>query len=43
MAWLRGQITRIESRLARPLSAKADKRAGLVATPATIQGTNPRR
>ncbi|SFE83509.1 IS200/IS605 family element transposase accessory protein TnpB [Streptomyces mirabilis] len=30
MAWLRGQITRIEARLARPLSAKADKRAGLV-------------
>ncbi|MER5917214.1 hypothetical protein ABT124_44490, partial [Streptomyces sp. NPDC001982] len=28
-AWLRGQITRIEARLARPLGAKADKRAGL--------------
>jgi len=30
MAWLRGQITRIEARLARPLGAKADKRGGLV-------------
>ncbi|WP_443060217.1 IS200/IS605 family accessory protein TnpB-related protein [Streptomyces sp. NBC_00444] len=30
MAWLKGQITRIEARLARPLGAKADKRAGLV-------------
>ncbi|WP_317443103.1 transposase [Streptomyces collinus] len=30
LAWLRGQITRIESRLARPLGAKADKRAGAV-------------
>ncbi|MFF4833342.1 IS200/IS605 family accessory protein TnpB-related protein [Streptomyces sp. NPDC001315] len=29
MAWLRGQITSIEARLARPLGAKADKRAGL--------------
>ncbi|MGW7364343.1 IS200/IS605 family accessory protein TnpB-related protein [Streptomyces sp. NPDC054841] len=29
MAWLRGQITRIQARLARPLGAKADKRAGL--------------
>ncbi|MCF3132563.1 transposase [Streptomyces olivochromogenes] len=29
MAWLRGQITRIEARLARPLGAKADRRAGL--------------
>ncbi|MFF4042719.1 IS200/IS605 family accessory protein TnpB-related protein [Streptomyces sp. NPDC001816] len=29
MGWLRGQITRIEARLARPLNAKADKRAGL--------------
>ncbi|MGW0629396.1 IS200/IS605 family accessory protein TnpB-related protein [Streptomyces sp. NPDC002758] len=29
LAWLRGQITRIEARLARPLGAKADKRAGL--------------
>ncbi|MFJ8778782.1 IS200/IS605 family accessory protein TnpB-related protein [Streptomyces sp. NPDC102476] len=30
MAWLRGQITSIEARLARPLGAKADKRDGLV-------------
>lgn len=30
MAWLRGQIARIEARLARPLAAKADRRAGLV-------------
>ncbi|WP_406100347.1 IS200/IS605 family accessory protein TnpB-related protein [Streptomyces canus] len=30
MAWLRGQIASIEARLARPLGAKADKRAGLV-------------
>ncbi|MFF1304188.1 IS200/IS605 family accessory protein TnpB-related protein [Streptomyces sp. NPDC058307] len=30
MAWLRGQIVSIEARLARPLGAKADKRAGLV-------------
>jgi signal transduction histidine kinase len=30
MAWLRGQIATIEARLARPLHAKADKRAGLV-------------
>ncbi|MGW0885015.1 IS200/IS605 family accessory protein TnpB-related protein [Streptomyces sp. NPDC002671] len=29
MAWLRGQITSIEARLARPLGAKADKHAGL--------------
>ncbi|MER5917123.1 IS200/IS605 family accessory protein TnpB-related protein, partial [Streptomyces sp. NPDC001982] len=29
LAWLRGQITQIEARLARPLGAKADKRAGL--------------
>ncbi|MFF4830358.1 IS200/IS605 family accessory protein TnpB-related protein [Streptomyces sp. NPDC001315] len=29
MAWLRGQIARIEARLARPLGAKADRRAGL--------------
>ncbi|MFG2725457.1 IS200/IS605 family accessory protein TnpB-related protein [Streptomyces canus] len=29
-AWLRGQIASIEARLARPLGAKADKRAGLV-------------
>ncbi|WP_242436207.1 transposase [Streptomyces sp. Root369] len=29
MAWLRGQIASIEARLARPLGAKADKRAGL--------------
>jgi IS605 OrfB family transposase len=29
MVWLRGQITSIEARLARPLGAKADKRAGL--------------
>ena len=29
MAWLRGQIERIEGRLARPLGAKADKQAGL--------------
>ncbi|MER5915938.1 IS200/IS605 family accessory protein TnpB-related protein [Streptomyces sp. NPDC001982] len=29
LAWLRGQITRIEARLARPLGVKADKRAGL--------------
>ncbi|MCX4860681.1 transposase [Streptomyces canus] len=29
MAWLRGQITSIEARLARPLGAKADKQAGL--------------
>ncbi|MGW3357354.1 IS200/IS605 family accessory protein TnpB-related protein [Streptomyces bungoensis] len=30
MAWLRGQITRIEARLARPLRAEADRRAGVV-------------
>ncbi|MDT0487904.1 transposase, partial [Streptomyces doebereineriae] len=30
MAWLRGQIVSIEARLARPLGAKADNRAGLV-------------
>ncbi|MFE7208730.1 IS200/IS605 family accessory protein TnpB-related protein [Streptomyces sp. NPDC057611] len=30
MEWLRGQITRIEARLARPLGAKAEKRAGAV-------------
>nr|WP_202918410.1 transposase [Streptomyces cavernae] len=30
MGWLRGQIAAIEARLARPLRAKADKRAGLV-------------
>jgi IS605 OrfB family transposase len=30
MAWLRGQVTRIEARLARPLGAKANKREGLV-------------
>ncbi|MEU6504925.1 IS200/IS605 family accessory protein TnpB-related protein [Streptomyces sp. NPDC046942] len=30
MAWLRGQITRIEARLARPVGAKADRIAGLV-------------
>ncbi|MFF4832143.1 IS200/IS605 family accessory protein TnpB-related protein [Streptomyces sp. NPDC001315] len=30
LAWLRGQITQVEARLARPLGAKADKRAGLV-------------
>ncbi|MEU3031954.1 IS200/IS605 family accessory protein TnpB-related protein [Streptomyces incarnatus] len=30
MAWLRGQTAQIEARLARPLGAKADKRAGLV-------------
>ncbi|MER5756059.1 IS200/IS605 family accessory protein TnpB-related protein [Streptomyces sp. NPDC002088] len=30
LAWLRGQIASIEARLARPLGAKADKRAGLV-------------
>ncbi|MFE9438822.1 IS200/IS605 family accessory protein TnpB-related protein [Streptomyces sp. NPDC006602] len=29
LAWLRGQIGLIEARLARPLGAKADKRAGL--------------
>ncbi|MGW0879564.1 IS200/IS605 family accessory protein TnpB-related protein [Streptomyces sp. NPDC002671] len=29
MVWLRGQITSIGARLARPLGAKADKRAGL--------------
>ncbi|MEU6138968.1 IS200/IS605 family accessory protein TnpB-related protein [Streptomyces sp. NPDC047081] len=29
-AWLRGEITRIEARLARPLGAKVDERAGLV-------------
>ncbi|MFJ6663845.1 IS200/IS605 family accessory protein TnpB-related protein [Streptomyces sp. NPDC091383] len=29
MAWLRGQTAQIEARLARPLGAKADKRAGL--------------
>ncbi|MCX4857919.1 transposase [Streptomyces canus] len=29
-AWLRGQVTSIEARLARPLGAKADKRDGLV-------------
>ncbi|MFJ3305230.1 IS200/IS605 family accessory protein TnpB-related protein [Streptomyces sp. NPDC086549] len=29
MVWLRGQIARVEARLARPLGAKADKRAGL--------------
>ncbi len=28
-AWLRGQIASLEARLARPLGAKADKRAGL--------------
>ncbi|CAM5631967.1 hypothetical protein SALBM311S_12973 [Streptomyces alboniger] len=30
MTWLRGQIASVEARLARPLGAKADKRAGLV-------------
>ncbi|CAM5553553.1 transposase [Streptomyces canus] len=30
VAWLRGQIVSIGARLARPLGAKADKRAGLV-------------
>jgi hypothetical protein len=30
MTWLRGQIAVVEARLARPLGAKADKRAGLV-------------
>ncbi|MFB6962098.1 IS200/IS605 family accessory protein TnpB-related protein [Streptomyces sp. NPDC056309] len=30
MEWLWGQITRIEARLARPLGAKAEKRAGAV-------------
>ncbi|MEU9291563.1 IS200/IS605 family accessory protein TnpB-related protein, partial [Streptomyces sp. NPDC048275] len=30
LAWLRGQISSIEARLARPLGAKADKREGLV-------------
>ncbi|GAB2999355.1 IS200/IS605 family element transposase accessory protein TnpB [Streptomyces pseudoechinosporeus] len=30
LTWLRGQIASIEARLARPLGAKADKRAGLV-------------
>lgn len=30
MAWLRGQIKRIESRLARPLGAKADRQTGVV-------------
>jgi IS605 OrfB family transposase len=30
MAWLRGQITQVEARLARPLGAKAEKREGLV-------------
>ncbi|WLW55436.1 transposase [Streptomyces sp. YU58] len=29
MAWLRGQVAHIEARLARPLGARADKRAGL--------------
>ncbi|MFI6492811.1 IS200/IS605 family accessory protein TnpB-related protein [Streptomyces sp. NPDC050564] len=29
MAWLRGQITSIQARLARPLGAKADKQEGL--------------
>ncbi|MEU0076034.1 IS200/IS605 family accessory protein TnpB-related protein [Streptomyces sp. NPDC006332] len=29
MVWLRGQITQIEARLARPLGAKANKREGL--------------
>ncbi|WP_369250760.1 hypothetical protein [Streptomyces sp. R41] len=29
MAWLRGQVTSIQARLARPLGAKADKREGL--------------
>ncbi|MFE1879058.1 IS200/IS605 family accessory protein TnpB-related protein [Streptomyces diastatochromogenes] len=29
MGWLRGEVGRIEARLARPLGAKADKRAGL--------------
>ncbi|MGW0761008.1 IS200/IS605 family accessory protein TnpB-related protein [Streptomyces sp. NPDC002814] len=29
LAWLRGQIAAIEARLARPLGARADKRAGL--------------
>ncbi|MFJ8537819.1 IS200/IS605 family accessory protein TnpB-related protein [Streptomyces sp. NPDC093591] len=35
MAWLRGQITRIEARLARPLGLRGDKRAGLVSGYAT--------
>ncbi|MEU9292057.1 IS200/IS605 family accessory protein TnpB-related protein, partial [Streptomyces sp. NPDC048275] len=30
LAWLRGQISSVEARLARPLGAKADKREGLV-------------
>lgn len=30
ITWLRGQIASVEARLARPLGAKADKRAGLV-------------
>jgi len=30
VSWLRGQIASIEARLARPLGARADKRAGLV-------------
>ncbi|CAM5325588.1 hypothetical protein SALBM311S_08472 [Streptomyces alboniger] len=30
LAWLRGQIASVEARLARPLGAKADRRAGLV-------------
>jgi hypothetical protein len=30
MAWLRGEITRTEARLARPLGVKANKREGLV-------------
>ncbi|MFE0525242.1 IS200/IS605 family accessory protein TnpB-related protein [Streptomyces sp. NPDC058954] len=30
LTWLRGEITRLEARLARPLGAKADRRHGLV-------------
>ncbi|MFD9074940.1 hypothetical protein [Streptomyces lasiicapitis] len=30
LSWLRGQITQIEERLARPLGARADKQEGLV-------------
>ncbi|MEV0602627.1 IS200/IS605 family accessory protein TnpB-related protein [Streptomyces sp. NPDC050315] len=37
MAWLRGQITQIRARLARPLGAKADKRGGLARGYATRQ------
>ncbi|MGW5280139.1 IS200/IS605 family accessory protein TnpB-related protein [Streptomyces collinus] len=35
LTWLRGQITRIEARLARPLGARADRRAGVLCGYAT--------